>query len=133
MTKIYRGFVIVDRPIHTDGLDKIIDFTRAGLTAYLIVQVPAGVNSRQALTRWITRNSPESKYLKVSGYWGRDTWLFAFPDASTKGEFNSFLHNKRRHFVIWQGSDPVTFVNEGSRILERARISGRVEGARNGG
>lgn len=130
MTKMYRGFVIVDRPIHTNGLDQVIDFTRSGLTDYLIVQIPAGINNRQAITRWVSRNAPTSRYLKVTGHWGRDTWLIACPDAKTLREFRAFLHLKRPHHVVWSGSNATTFVEESSRVLEVARIDGRVDGPR---
>ncbi len=132
MTTIYRGFVIVDRPIHTNGLDKVIDFVESGLTDFAIVQIPAGTNHRQAATRWFQRNSPNSHYLKVCGHWGRDTWLLAFDKPSTRRAFNSFLHSQRQHFITWQGNDSATFIDEASRVLELSRIDGRVEGARGG-
>ena len=130
MTKMYRGFVIVDRPIHTNGLDQVIDFTRSGLTDYLIVQIPAGINNRQAITRWFSRNAPASRYLKVTGHWGRDTWLVALPDVKTLKEFHAFLHLKRPHHVVWSGGNATAFVEESSRVLELSRVNGRVEGAR---
>ncbi|WP_145152762.1 hypothetical protein [Pseudomonas oryzihabitans] len=130
MTAMYRGFVIVDRPIHTNGLDRVIDFVESGLTDFAIVQIPAGTNHRQAITRWFQRNSPNSKYLKVCGHWGRDSWLLAFDNATTRRAFNSFLHSQRQHFITWQGNDAATFIDEASRVLELSRIDGRVEGAR---
>lgn len=129
-TKVHRGYVIIDRPVHTSGLDRVINFVESGLTDFAIVQTPAGTNHRQAITRWFSRNSPSSKYLKVCGHWGRDTWLLAFDKPSTRRAFNVFLHSQRQHFITWQGVDAATFIDEASRVLELSRIAGRVEGAR---
>lgn len=131
-TKEHRGYVIVDRPVHVNGLDRVIDFVDAGLAEFAVVQLPQGLRSRQALTRWFTRNAPTSRYLKVTGHWGRDTWLVAFPDVRTLREFRAFLHTGHQHFIVWQGNDAATFIDEASRVLELAKIDGRVEGARNG-
>lgn len=132
MTKLHRGFVIVDRPIHSNGLNRVIDFVESGLTDFMVVQVPAGKLHRMAITRWFQRNSPQSKYLKVNGHWGRDTWILAFPNVHTAKEFRAFLHNKRQAFVSWQGNSSATFVDEAARTLELTKISGRVEGGRRG-
>lgn len=129
-TKVHRGHVVIDRPVHINGLDRVIDFVESGLTDFAIVQIPAGVRHRQAITRWFQRNSPTSHYLKVCGHWGRDTWLIAFDSATARRAFNSFLHSQRQHFITWQGTDAATFIDEASRVLELSRIDGRVEGAR---
>lgn len=132
-TKVHRGHVVIDRPIHTNGLDRVIDFVESGLTEYAVVQIPSGTRHRQAITRWFTRNSQNSRYLKVCGHWGRDTWLLAFDKPSTRRAFNVFLHNQRQHFITWQGNNAAVFIDEASRVLELSRIAGRVEGARHGG
>lgn len=129
-TKVHRGHVIIDRPVHINGLDRVIDFVESGLTDFAIVQIPAGTNHRQAITRWFQRNSPSSQYLKVCGHWGRDSWLLAFDKPSTRRALNVFLHSQRQHFITWQGADAATFIDEASRVLELSRIDGRVEGAR---
>jgi len=129
-TKEHRGYVIVDRPVHISGLDKVIDFVESGLTDFVVVQIPVGRAYGQAVTRWFQRHSPNSRYLRVSGHWGRNTWLLAFDKPSTRRAFNAFLHTGHQHFTVWQGDDPAAFIDEASRVLELSRIDGRVEGAR---
>jgi len=131
-TKEHRGYVIVDRPVHINGLDQVIDFVEAGLKDYLIVQVPAGRTTRLSLTRWFCRNAPNSKYLKVNGHWDRDTWVLAFDSLATRRKFTHLLCMKHAHLTLWRGNDPAAFIDEASRVLELAKIDGRVEGARHG-
>lgn len=132
-TKVHRGHVVIDRPVHTNGLDKVINFVESGLNDFAIVQIPSGIRHRQAIGRWFQRNSSKSRYLRVSGHWGRDTWLLAFDKRETRQVFNDFLHSYRQHYTVWQGNNSGTFIDEASRVLELSRIDGRVDGARNGG
>lgn len=132
-TKEHRGHVVIDRPVHTHGLDKVINFVESGLSEFAIVQIPSGIRHRQAITRWFQRNSPQSRYLRVGGHWGRDSWLVAFDKRGTRHLFTDFLHSYRQHFIAWQGNDAAVFIDEASRVLELSRIDGRIDGARNGG
>ncbi|MGP0147626.1 hypothetical protein [Pseudomonas oryzihabitans] len=129
ITKTLRGFEVVDLPCNQNALGILLDIAHSdpAPTHFAIVQLKATTNARQAMTRWRHRNAPSSSLIRVSGRLGVDSWLLAFPAQGEWKAFNTFLHTKHPHAVLWRGDNLAAFVLEASRQLTLGVVGARYD------